>query len=211
MTEAQAREQIAVLGKSMFDRGLTCGSSGNLSIRIEGGWLMTPTNASLGRLDPARLSRLDDEGRHVDGDKPTKEAMLHLAMYGARQSAGAVVHLHSTHSVAVSCLDGVDPEDALPPITAYFVMRIGKLKMLPYFPPGDPTLAEAVGKVAAKHNAVLLANHGPIVAGTSLEAAVNVMEELEETAKLHLLLHQRKTRYLTPDQVAALMKQHPIP
>ena len=211
MTEAQARDQIAAFGKSMFDRGLTCGSSGNLSLRVDGGWLMTPTNVSLGRLDPARLSRLDDQGRHVDGDKPTKEAMLHLAMYGARKSAGAVVHLHSTHSVAVSCLEGIDPDDVLPPITAYFAMRIGKLKMLPYFPPGDPNLAEAVGKVAAKHNAVLLANHGPIVAGTSLEAAVNAMEELEETAKLHLLLHQRKTKYLTPDQVAALMQQYPIP
>ena len=211
MTEAQARDQIAAFGKSMFDRVLTCGSSGNLSLRVDGGWLMTPTNVSLGRLDPARLSRLDDQGRHVDGDKPTKEAMLHLAMYGARKSAGAVVHLHSTHSVAVSCLEGIDPDDVLPPITAYFAMRIGKLKMLPYFPPGDPNLAEAVGKVAAKHNAVLLANHGPIVAGTSLEAAVNAMEELEETAKLHLLLHQRKTKYLTPDQVAALMQQYPIP
>jgi ribulose-5-phosphate 4-epimerase/fuculose-1-phosphate aldolase len=211
MSDALARDQIAALGKSMFDRGLTCGSSGNLSLRIEGGWLMTPTNVSLGRLDPARLSRLDDQGRHIGGDKPTKEAMLHLAMYGARKSAAAVVHLHSTHSVAVSCLEGIDPDDALPPITAYFVMRIGKLKMLPYFPPGDPTLAEAVGRVAAKHNAVLLANHGPIVCGTSLDAAVNAMEELEETAKLHLLLHQRKTRYLTPDQVGALMKLHPIP
>ena len=209
--ESKAREAIAGFGRSMFERGLSFGSAGNLSMRIEGGWLMTPTNVSLGRLDPARLSKLDDQGKHVDGDAPTKESLLHLAMYGARRSAGAVVHLHATHSVAVSCLDGIDPEDALPPITAYYVMRVGKLKLLPYFPPGDPTLADAVGAVAAKHSAVLLANHGPIVAGTSLEAAVNAAEELEETAKLFLMLQGRATRFLTPEQVATLTAKYPIP
>jgi len=209
--ESKAREAIAGFGRSMFERGLSFGSAGNLSMRIEGGWLMTPTNVSLGRLDPARLSKLDDQGKHVGGDAPTKESLLHLAMYGARRSAGAVVHLHATHSVAVSCLDGIDPEDALPPITAYYVMRVGKLKLLPYFPPGDPTLAEAVGAVAAKHSAVLLANHGPIVAGTSLEAAVNAAEELEETAKLFLMLQGRATRFLTPEQVATLTAKYPIP
>ncbi|HVM83560.1 MAG TPA: 3-oxo-tetronate 4-phosphate decarboxylase [Candidatus Binatia bacterium] len=209
--ESKAREAIAGFGRSMFERGLSFGSAGNLSMRIEGGWLMTPTNVSLGRLDPARLSKLDDQGKHVDGDAPTKESLLHLAMYGARRSAGAVVHLHATHSVAVSCLDGIDPEDALPPITAYYVMRVGKLKLLPYFPPGDPTLAEAVGAVAAKHSAVLLANHGPIVAGTSLEAAVNAAEELEETAKIFLMLQGRATRFLTPEQVATLTAKYPIP
>ena len=209
--ESKAREAIAGFGRSMFERGLSFGSAGNLSMRIEGGWLMTPTNVSLGRLDPARLSKLDDQGKHVGGDAPTKESLLHLAMYGARRSAGAVVHLHATHSVAVSCLDGIDPEDALPPITAYYVMRVGKLKLLPYFPPGDPTLAEAVGAVAAKHSAVLLANHGPIVAGTSLEAAVNAAEELEETAKIFLMLQGRATRFLTPEQVATLTAKYPIP
>jgi len=209
--ESRARDAIAGFGRSMFERGLSFGSAGNLSTRIDGGWLMTPTNVSLGRLDPARLSKLDDQGKHVGGDAPTKESLLHLAMYGARRSAGAVVHLHATHSVAVSCLDGIDPEDALPPITAYYVMRVGKLKLLPYFPPGDPTLAEAVGAVAAKHSAVLLANHGPIVAGTSLEAAVNAAEELEETAKLFLMLQGRATRFLTPEQVATLTAKYPIP
>ena len=209
--ESKAREAIAGFGRSMFERGLSFGSAGNLSMRIVGGWLMTPTNVSLGRLDPARLSKLDDQGKHVDGDAPTKESLLHLAMYGARRSAGAVVHLHATHSVAVSCLDGIDPEDALPPITAYYVMRVGKLKLLPYFPPGDPTLADAVGAVAAKHSAVLLANHGPIVAGTSLEAAVNAAEELEETAKIFLMLQGRATRFLTPEQVATLTAKYPIP
>src|SRR3954470_15399908 len=209
--ESKARDALAAFGRSMFERGLSFGSAGNLSMRIDGGWLMTPTNVSLGRLDPARLSKLDYQGTHVGGDAPTKESLLHLAMYGARQSAGAVVHLHSTHSVAVSVLDGLDPDDALPPITAYYVMRVGKLKLLPYFPPGDPALADAVGAVAAKHSSVLLANHGPIVAGTSLEAAVNAVEELEETAKLYLLLRGQPTRFLTEPQVAALMAKYPIP
>jgi len=211
MTETKARDQIVALGLSMYERGLSSGSAGNLSVRLERGWLMTPTNVALGRLDPARLARLDDQGRHVGGDPPTKEAQLHLAMYGARKSAGAIVHLHATYSVAVSCLADIDPDDALPPITAYFVMRVGRLKLLPYFPPGDPKLAAAIGDVAAHHSAVLLANHGPVVAGTSLEAAVNAAEELEETAKLYLLLHHRPPRFLTSDQVAKLTKKYPIP
>ncbi len=204
MTETRAREQIALLGKSLFDRGLTNGSSGNISVRLEDGWLMTPTNASLGRLDPAAISKLDLQGNHISGDKPTKETFLHIAMYDERRDAKAVVHLHSTHSVAVSCLENVDPDDVLPAITAYYVMRIGKLPMVPYYPPGDTTLAEAVRKLAGRHHAVLLANHGPVVAGTSLEAAVYATEELEETAKLFLLLHQQKTRFLTGEQIADL-------
>jgi len=205
------RESLAVYGKSMFERGLTFGSSGNISVKTGDGWLMSPTNVSLGALDPAKLSQLDTSGKHVAGDAPTKESFLHLAMYRERASAGAVVHLHSTHSVAVSCLDGIDPENVLPPITAYYVMRVGKLPLIPYYAPGDPTLGEAVGKVAAKHSAVLLANHGPVVAGSSLSAAVNAIEELEETARLYLLLHGRPTRYLTPEQVADLRKRFPNP
>jgi len=206
-----ARESLVATGKSMFERRLTFGSSGNISVRTDDGWLMSPTNVSLGALDPAKLSKLDASGKHVAGDAPTKESFLHLTMYRERASAGAVVHLHSTHSVAVSCLDGIDPEDVLPPITAYYVMRVGKLPLIPYYAPGDPTLGEAVGKVAAKHSAVLLANHGPVVAGSSLGAAVNAIEELEETARLYLLLHGRPTRYLTPEQVADLRKRFPNP
>jgi ribulose-5-phosphate 4-epimerase/fuculose-1-phosphate aldolase len=207
MSEARTRDQIALLGKSLFDRGLTMGSSGNISVRVDGGWLMTPTNACLGRLDPARISFLDDDGRHVSGDKPTKESFLHVAMYGERADARAVVHLHSTHSVAVSCLEDVDPANVLPPITAYYVMRVGTLPLVPYHAPGDLDLAEAVRKLAGRHHAVLLANHGPVVAGTSLENAVYAMEELEETAKLHLLLHGRGTRPLTPEQVGDLERR----
>jgi ribulose-5-phosphate 4-epimerase/fuculose-1-phosphate aldolase len=209
MKESQAREKIATLGRSMFERGLTFGSSGNISVKIADGWLMTPTNVALGDMDPARIAKLDADGRHLSGDAPTKEAMLHLAMYRERPNAAAVVHLHSTHSVAVSALANIDPADVLPPITAYYVMRVGRLPLIPYYPPGDQGLAEAVGKQAAKHHAVLLANHGPVVAGTSLEAAAGAIEELEETAKLYLMLQGHRTRFLTPEQVAALRERYP--
>jgi ribulose-5-phosphate 4-epimerase/fuculose-1-phosphate aldolase len=207
--ETVLRESIARYGKSMFERGLTFGSSGNISARTADGWLMTPTNVSLDRLDPARLSRLDENGKLLSGDAPTKESFLHIAMYRQRPASGAVVHLHSTHSVAVSCLADVDPEDVLPPVTAYYVMRVGCLPLVPFHPPGDPTLADAVAKLAGKHHAVLLANHGPVVAGTSLDAAVGAIEELEETARLYLLLRQEKTRWLTPAQVADIRKRYP--
>jgi len=209
MTEAAVREAIVRFGRSMFERGLTFGSSGNISARLEDGWLMTPTNVALDRLDPARLARLDNDERLLSGDAPTKESFLHIAMYRERSTAKAVVHLHSTYSVAVSCLADVDAEDVLPPVTAYYVMRVGALPLIPYYPPGDIDLAEAVRKVAGKHHAVLLANHGPVVAGDSLEAAVNAIEELEETAKLFLLLRQEKTRFLTPEQVAELRRRFP--
>ena len=202
--ESKARDSLAAFGRSMFERGLSFGSAGNLSMRIDGGWLMTPTNVSLGRLDPARLSKLDDNGKHVGGDAPTKESFLHQVMYEERAATGAVVHLHSTHSVAVSCLAEIDPEDVLPPITAYYVMRVGRLPLVPYFRPGDMALAEAVRGFAGKHHAVLLANHGPVVAGSSLDAAVNAIEELEETARLYLLLRGAKTRFLTRAQVKQL-------
>lgn len=205
LTEAAGREAICRLGASIFARGLTFGSSGNISLRLpEGGWLMTPTNASLGDLDPARLSKLAPDGTLVSGDTPTKEGFLHRVMYDGRPDAGAVVHLHSTHSVAVSCMADVDPHDALPPITAYYVMRIGRLPLVPYFPPGDARLAEAVRPLVCKHHAVLLANHGPVVAGTSLSAAAAAMEELEETARLFLMLQGHRVRHLTPEQVDEL-------
>jgi 3-dehydro-4-phosphotetronate decarboxylase len=207
--EAERREEICQLGASIFARGLTAGSSGNLSVRIADGWLMTPTNASLGRLDPARLSKLDDAGRLVAGDAPTKESFLHRVMYEERAGTGAVIHLHSTHSVAVSCLADIDPADVLPPITAYYVMRVGRLPLVPYFRPGDMALAEAVRGFAGRHHAVLLANHGPVVAGTSLDAAANAIEELEETAKLFLLLRGCRTRFLTAEQVAEVRAAFP--
>lgn len=209
MTESKQREQIVELGRSLYDRGLTPGSSGNFSVRIDDGFLVTPTNSCLGRLDPARITKLDFSGNVVSGDKPSKEAFLHLSMYEQRANAGAVVHLHSTHSVAVSVLDGLDPEWPIPPITAYYVMKIGKLRLLPYFPPGDAKLAGAVREVADRHHAILLRNHGPVVAGSDLEAAVYATEELEETAKLYLMLRNDKLLLLTADEIAELLRRFP--
>ena len=209
MTENQLRDEIALLAASIYNRGLTFGSSGNISVRVEDGWLMTPTGATMGELDPARLSKLDANGRHVAGDPPTKETFLHQAMYGQRPDAGAIVHLHSTHSVAVSCLSDIDSANVLPPITAYYVMKVGTLPLVPYFPPGDLDLARAVEEMASAHHAVLLANHGPVVAGKSLRDAVYATEELEETAKLFLLLRGHNTRFLTPAQVATLQSRYP--
>ncbi len=203
--ETRIRDEICKVGASLFSRGLTAGSSGNISVRLaDGGWLMTPTNASLGSLDPARLSRLDETGTLISGDAPTKEAFLHLSMYGERADAAAVVHLHSSHATAVSILRDVDPNDVLPALTAYYIMRIGRLPLVPYFAPGDPDLAQAVKALASGHHAVLLANHGPVVAGTSLANAQYATEELEETAKLFLMLQNQALRTLTQDQVADL-------
>lgn len=206
MTESQLREEICRLGRSLFERGLTPGSSGNISVRLEDGWLVTPTNASLGSLDPARLSLLDEGGRLVSGDPPTKEIPLHSAIYDTRGGAQAVVHLHSTHAVAVSMLPEIDPRAALPPLTPYSLMRCGSAALVPYYRPGDPAVADAIRGLAGKYAAVLLANHGPVVSGASLEAAVFAMEELEETAKLHLLLRGLNPRYLSPEQVRDLVK-----
>ena len=197
MSEREIRERIAMHGKSLFDRGYTCGSSGNISVRLPDGILVTPTNSCLGRLDPDRISKLDWDGNVIAGDKPSKEAFLHLSVYNVRESGQAIVHLHSTYSVAVSCLADIDPEDVLPAITAYYVMRVGKLPLVPYFAPGDESLAAAVENAAKHAHAVLLANHGPVVAGDSLDAAVYATEELEETAKLFLMLQGKPTRFLS--------------
>ena len=203
--ETRLRDEIVEVGKSLFDRLFTFGSTGNISARLSTGeLLMTPTNASLGKLDPARLSKFSAEGAHVDGDKPTKEAFLHQCIYCERKGAGAVVHLHSTHAVAVSILDGLDPEDLLPPLTAYYVMRVGRLPLVPYYPPGDKALADAVALRARDAHAILLANHGPVVGGTTLREAQYATEELEETAKLFLMLKDRPIRPLRPEEARAL-------
>lgn len=206
------REDICRTGQSLFERGLTSGSTGNISVRLpDGGWLMTPTNVSMGSLDPARLSLFDADGRLVSGDAPTKEAFLHFSMYGERGDAGAVVHLHSSHATAVSIMDDIDPDDVLPPLTAYYVMRVGRLPLVPYFAPGDMKLADAVKSLAGRHHAMLLANHGPVVAGTNLANAQYAAEELEETAKLFLMLKHHAKRILTPEQVDDLRKRFNLP
>lgn len=201
MTEMQLREQICLLAKSMFDRGLTGGASGNISVRCDDGKLLvTPTGSCFGRLDPGRLSLLDTNGILVSGDKPTKEMPLHTAFYDSRSQACAIVHLHSSHSVALSTLPVEDSANFLPPLTAYSIMRLGKVALLPYFRPGDKAVAQAIKGLAGRHSAVMLANHGPVVAGKSLEAAVFAIEELEETSKLALMLRGMPARGLSEAQ-----------
>jgi ribulose-5-phosphate 4-epimerase/fuculose-1-phosphate aldolase len=204
MTETQLREEICRFGASLHQRGLTAGSSGNISVRTDDGWLLTPTNSSLGTLDPARLSKLDWSGKLLSGDPPSKEAFLHRAVYDERAGAGAIVHLHSTHSAAVSCMSGLDSDNCIPPLTPYFVMKIGRLPLVPYHRPGDPQLGDAIRGLAGRHSAVLLANHGPVVSGKTLEAAVYATEELEETAKLFLLLQGHNPRVLSQEQIDEL-------
>ncbi len=209
MTESALREALAMHGQSLYQRGYAHGSSGNLSARLPDGLLITPTNSCLGRLNPARISKVGVDGRHLSGDAPSKEAFLHLAMYQERPSAQGIVHLHCTHCVAVSCLEHATADNVLPPITAYYIMRIRRLPLIPYYRPGDRALAETVREKAKKHHAVLLANHGPVVAGKSLEDAVYNAEELEETAKLCLLLEGRRARYLDAAQIADLEAHFP--
>ena len=207
MDEPAVREAICRMARSLFERGLTPGSSGNISVRLDdGSMLCTPTNASLGFLDPARLSLLDAQGRLLSGDQPTKEVPLHDALYDGRSTARAVVHLHSTHSVAVSMLPDLDPEDVLPPLTPYYLMKVGRTALIPYHRPGDPKVGDAIRGLAGRFSSVLLSNHGPVVAGETLEAAVWATEELEETAKLHLLLQGRHPRLLAAAEADALRK-----
>ena len=205
-TENALREQICLLARSLFDRGLTHGSTGNISARTaDGGLLVSPTGTSFGRLDPARLSRFDASGAHVGGDAPTKEMPLHSAFYDTRGSAGAVVHLHSCHAVALSMLPGADADNFLPPLTPYGIMKLGKVALLPFFLPGDPAMGEAVRGLAGKRSAVMLANHGPVVAGKDVEAACNAVEELEDTARLTLMTRGMSPQGLTDDQVRAVV------
>ena len=209
--EAALREQICLLAKSLFDRGLTHGSTGNISARTEdGGLLVSPTGTSFGRLDPGRLSRFDPAGVHVSGDKPTKEMPLHTAFYDTRSAAGAVVHLHSCHSVALSMLPGADADNFLPPLTPYGIMKLGKVQLLPFFLPGDPAMGEAVRGLAGKRSAVMLANHGPVVAGKDVEAACNAIEELEDTARLALMTRGMGAQGLSEDQVRAVVTKFDV-
>lgn len=205
--EAKLREDICALAASMFNRGLTSGSSGNISARLEDGRLLvTPTGHCFGRLDPATLSVIDAHGLHLSGDAPTKEVPLHTAFYETRAAqTGAVVHLHSTHSVALSLLPETDPDNMLPPLTAYGIMRLGKVKMLPYFMPGDPAMGDAIRGLAGKRSAVVLAHHGPVVAGKTLEAACYAMEELEEASKLAILTRGLSPTVLNAAQINGLV------
>lgn len=202
--ENKVREEIVRLSKSLFDRGFSVGSAGNISAAVEDGILMTPTNSCLGFLDPARISKLDRNGNHISGDRPSKEVFLHRAFYETRPQTGAVVHLHSTFATALSCLSDTDPDDCIPPLTPYVVMRVGKVKLLPYVRPGDERMGEMIRELGGRHAAVLLANHGPVVAGRDIASTVYAAEELEETARLLVLLRNAPTRLLSLENVAEL-------
>jgi len=202
MSDTKLRDDMCQYAKSLFDRGLTGGSSGNISARTaDGGLLISPTGSSFGALDPEKLSKFSADGQFLSGDKPTKEIALHNAFYDTRSTAGAVVHLHSCHSVAWSMMPEVDPDNFLPPLTAYSIMRLGKVVLLPYYRPGDPAMGDAVRGLAGKRSAVMLANHGPVVAAKELEAAVYAIEELEETAKLAMMMRGFEPKMLTPEQI----------
>ncbi|MBL6076568.1 aldolase [Belnapia sp. T18] len=206
MSEAEIREAIAAHGRLLFGRGFSVGSAGNISVRLPDGFLITPTNSCLGRLDPARISKLDREYRHVSGDKPSKEVFMHRAFLDARPEAGAVVHLHSTHATAIACLAAPGEAAPIPPLTPYFVMRIGRvLPVVPYYRPGDAAMEPAIAAAARDARAVLLANHGPVVSGKTLDDAVYAAEELEEAAKLALMLRGQGARELTAAQVEDLL------
>lgn len=207
MEETLARQEIASYARSLFERGYSCGTSGNISCLCPDGLLVTPTNSSLGSLDPERISKISMDGEHLSGDAPSKEWVLHRGFYLNRPDCGAVVHLHSSCAVAVSCLKNLDTDNAIPPITPYFAMRVGRLPLAPYFPPGDAELARAVGELAKRHSAVLMANHGPVVSAKSLKAAVGAAEELEETAKTYLLVCDKDYQTLTPEQLAELKRR----
>ena len=209
--EARLRETLCDLAASLFQRGLTHGSTGNISARCaDGGLLVSPTGTSFGRLDPARLARFDAMGRHVGGDAPTKEMPLHRAFYDTRDATGAVVHLHSCHSVALSTLPADDPQNWLPPVTPYAIMQLGKVTLLPYFRPGDAAMGDAVRGLNGKRGAVMLANHGPVVAGLTPEAACNAVEELEATARLALMLRGLPAQMLDGAQIADLVRVNKI-
>ncbi len=204
MTETQLRDDMTRLSKSLFDRGFSVGSAGNISAATENGFLITPTNSCLGFLDPARISKLDRAFKHVDGDKPSKEVFLHRAFYDTRPGTGAVVHLHSTYATALSCRADLEADDCIPPLTPYVVMRVGRVPLVPYFRPGDERGGKLIHALGGRYSAALLANHGPVVSGKDLTSTVYAAEELEETAKLLVTLHGAKVRMLEPHDVAAL-------
>lgn len=204
--EDALRRQMSDLCRSLFERGFSVGSAGNVSARLPDGLLMTPTNSRLGDIEPEAISKLDEAGAHVAGERPSKEVFLHRAFYETRPAAGAVVHLHSTWATALSCMEEIDPDDCIPPLTPYVVMRVGAVKLVPYVKPGDPKSGDLIRALGGAYAAVLLANHGPVVSGADLHAAVCAAEELEETAKLLLALRGVPTRLLSPADVADLQK-----
>lgn len=210
MTEEQLRAQMVDMARSLFERGYATGGAGNLSLRLpDGRILATPTGSSLGRLKAEELSVVDLDGTHLSGLRPSKEADFHLAIYHNKPECNAIVHLHSTYLTALSCLKELNYRNAIRPFTPYFVMRIGKLPVIPYFKPGSSLIGEELAKLAPFHRAFLLANHGSVVTGEDFCDAVDNAEELEETAKLLFLLKGRDVDYLTDYAIAELSSQKP--
>jgi|SRR5579884_339948 len=207
MTVEQSRAALAGWGKHLSGRGLCPGTSGNVSVAVNDGWLCTPTGRALGELAPSDVAFIDKDGEiDARGPAPTKEWRMHLALYQTRPEVQAIVHLHSTYAVAVSCRADVSAESAIPPLTSYYAMNVRRLPLVPWQPPGDAALAEAVREYATLSPTLLLANHGPVVGASSLERAVNISEELEEAAKIWLVLHGIPTIELTAAQIERLPK-----
>jgi ribulose-5-phosphate 4-epimerase/fuculose-1-phosphate aldolase len=206
MDEPATRALLVELAASLFQRGFAVGSAGNISVRLDDGFLITPTNSSLGRLRAETISKLDTGFTPVSGAPPSKEVFMHRAFYRARPEAGAVVHLHSTMATAIACLAEPGTTAPIAPLTPYFVMRIGRaLPVVPYYRPGDAAMEPAIHAAATTARAVLLANHGPVVSAATLVDAVAAAEELEEAARLHLLLQAHAPRQLTAGQIDDLL------
>ncbi|MFB4426502.1 class II aldolase/adducin family protein [Streptomyces sp. QL37] len=205
------RTDLAAAGARLAALGLSPGSSGNLSVRVDDRILITPTGADLADVDPDGLSVLDLAGTHLDGPRPSKEFPLHSAFY--RRGAGnrAVVHLHARNATAVSCLPPWSVRSAVPPLTPYFVMRVGQTPLVPYAPPGDADQAEGLARLPFPFRAALLQNHGPVLAGPSMARAVDAAVELEEVSALLLALGERSPRLLTPEEAGALGEKYDSP
>jgi ribulose-5-phosphate 4-epimerase/fuculose-1-phosphate aldolase len=207
LNEQAAKQQIVAFAKSIFDRGLTSGASANMSVRIENAWVMTPTNTCFGFLNADELSVVALDGTLLKGLPPSKEFRLHKAMYDKRPNDRCIIHLHSTYATALSCLPAENTSNIVPTYTPYLTMRLGPIAMVPYFAPGDDALAEAVGKIAADHPGIIMANHGPIVSADTVESCVYGMEELEESCKLALLLNGLNANKLTDEQINLLLSR----
>lgn len=205
MADGDDASAIVRAGAAFEAAGLAPAASGNISLRRGDDVVLTPTGSRLGALDPATLSVIGLDGSATAGRAPSKEWPLHLAVYRVRPDARAIVHLHAPASVAVSCLADLDPDDAIPAYTAYRVMRIGRLPLVGYLPPGDPGLGDAAGRLAQDAGrGLLLANHGLVAWGRDLDEAIAVAEEIESAASLHLRLDGRAVRLLTDDERAEL-------
>lgn len=202
-SENQLREEICLTGKSLFDRGYTVGTAGNISARLEDGWLITPTDACLGRLDPDRIAKVTSNGEWVSGDKPSKTLQLHRQVYDRNPAVHAVVHTHSTNLVSLTLAGVWQQSSILPPITPYQVMKVGRIPLINYYRPGAPQVAEQVAHLACEVRGVMLERLGPVIWGPSVSTACFALEELEETAKLWLQA-QTKPQPLSDKNVAEL-------